>query len=122
MAYKKAELEQLALKAIEEHGLMFVEDVVCFLPCTRKTFYNWNLHKLHTIKEAMVDVKAVTKSKLRSKWMGEMASATTQIVLYKLLANETELKAINGESNVVVNNVESKRPLNITFTKPREDA
>lgn len=39
MAYKKKEIFEQAKKAITEHRLIFVEDVVAYLPCDKTTFY-----------------------------------------------------------------------------------
>ena len=41
MAYKTEELETKSLEAIEKHKLFFIEDVVAFLPCSKKTFYEY---------------------------------------------------------------------------------
>lgn len=46
MAYKTEELEKTAIKAIKEHKLYFIEDVIAFLPCSKPTFYE---HKLNEI-------------------------------------------------------------------------
>jgi predicted GIY-YIG superfamily endonuclease len=53
MAYKTEELEEQALKAIKEHGLVFIEEVVSFLPCDKTTFYAHGLSKSLKIKEAL---------------------------------------------------------------------
>ena len=90
MAYDKEELEKQAIKAIKEHNLIFLEDVVCYLPCCRKTFFDHELHELHSIKEAIADNKVRIKQGLRHKWYdGE--NATTQLALYKLAASQEEL-------------------------------
>jgi len=114
MAYKKAELEELAISAIEEHNLPFINSVVCFLPCSEKTFFNWKLHELQSIKDALMVNKIKTKMKLRKNWESDMASATVQIALYKLLADDDELNALNGETTVVVNNTPS---ITVDWTK-----
>ena len=95
MAYTKNQIEKLSLAAIEKHELVFIEDVVSFLPVSRATFYNWHLDKLDTIKEAIIKTKVDIKSKLRKRWAVEDAPAT-QIALYKILGNEEETDALNG--------------------------
>ena len=96
MAYKKADLEQKALKAIKEHNLMFVADLAAYLPCTHGTIYNKNLHKLDTIKEALEENRIRTKNGLRAKWF-RSENATVQIALYKLLANSQEFASLTGQ-------------------------
>ncbi len=94
MAYNTNELEQQALEAIKEHGLVFIEEVVSFLPCDKKTFYNHNLHEFHSIKEAIEYNKVSKKAKLRKNWE-HSENATLNISLYKLLANEEELMRLS---------------------------
>ena len=93
---KKKELEEQALEAIQKHHLFFIQDVVSFLPCSSSTFFGKDLEKLETIKEALAENRIKTKNGLRAKWY-KGNSATTQIVLYKLLADEDELKRLNSQ-------------------------
>ena len=95
MAYKKAELEAQALKAIKDNNLMFVTDVPAYLPCTTKTFYNKELHELQAIKESLEQNRVKTKNGLRAKWY-KSDNATVQIALYKLIGTEEEADRLNG--------------------------
>lgn len=96
MAYKKADLEMQAIEVINENKLLFVEDVVAYLPCSRSTFYAKKLDKSDTIKEALETNRISTKNGLRRKWF-EGGNATTQIALYKLLATPEELKRLASQ-------------------------
>lgn len=96
MAYKKKELEKQSLEAIQKHNLFFIQDVVAFLPCNSATFYNHELEQLETIKEALAENRIKTKNGLRAKWY-KNDNATTQIVLYKLLADDEELRKLNSQ-------------------------
>lgn len=96
MAYKKADLEKQALKAIKEHNLMFVCDLVAYLPCSSSTFYAKNLEKSEAIKEALEQNRIRTKNGLRAKWY-KSENATVQIALYKLLANPQEFASLTGQ-------------------------
>jgi len=96
MAYKKKELEKQSLAAIQKHNLFFIQDVVAFLPCNSATFYNHKLEQLETIKDALTENKVKVKNGLRAKWYSN-GNATTQIALYKLLANDSELKKLNSQ-------------------------
>jgi hypothetical protein len=94
MAYDKNELIRLSLEAIEQHQLVFIDEVVTFLPCTRATFYNHELDKLDEIKEALNNVRVNTKSQLRNKWR-DSDNAALQIGLMKLMATDEERKRLS---------------------------
>jgi hypothetical protein len=94
MAYNKEELEKQALEAIKEHGLVFIEEIVSFLPCSKPTFYEHGLNELDSIKEAITYNKVSKKAKLRKNWEYS-ENATLNISLYKLLANEEELQRLS---------------------------
>ena len=95
--YDKLKLETDSLKFITENDLLFLEDVIAYLPCSRATFYNLKLDKLDTIKDALSSNRIKTKSYLRKQWLNS-GNATTQIALYKLLANSQESDALNGRA------------------------
>lgn len=94
MAYDKQELIRLSLDAIEKHQLVFIDEVVTFLPCTRATFYNHELDKLDEIKEALNNVRTSTKTQLRNKWR-DSDNAALQIGLFKLMATDEERKRLS---------------------------
>jgi hypothetical protein len=94
MAYDKNELIRLSLEAIEQHQLVFIDEVVTFLPCTRATFYNHELDKLDEIKDALNNVRVNTKSQLRNKWR-DSDNAALQIGLMKLMATDEERKRLS---------------------------
>lgn len=129
MAYNTKELEQQALEAIKEHGLIFIEEVVSFLPCASSTFYDHELEKSEAIKEAINFNKVSKKAKLRKNWE-HSENATLNISLYKLLANEEELQRLSvqkvehsgkdGEKiipQVIINNLQPP----ITEEDPEDD-
>ena len=94
MAFKKEVLEKQAIEAIEKHKLFFIDDVCAYLPCSRATFYNYELDKLNTIKDALTKVKTDIKVSMRSKWY-KSTNATLQMGLMKLLASPEELRALS---------------------------
>lgn len=96
MSYDKKELERTALDAIELNKLVFIDDVCTYLPCSRATFYNKELDKLDSIKEALVNNKLKMKNALRRKWY-DSDNATVQIALYKILSDEDELRRLAGQ-------------------------
>ncbi len=94
MAYDTKKLEKMALAAIEEHGLIFIEEVISYLPCASSTFYDHELEKSEAIKDAINFNKVSKKAKLRKNWE-KSENATLNISLYKLLANEEELQRLS---------------------------
>lgn len=94
MAYDKDELIQMSLDAIEKHQLVFIDEVVTFLPCARATFYNHELDKLDVIKDALNNVRTNVKTQLRNKWR-DSDNAALQIGLMKLMATDEERKRLS---------------------------
>lgn len=94
MAYDKQDLINLALEAIKKNQLVFVDEVVTFLPCSRATFYNHELDKLDELKDAINNVRTSMKSQMRNKWR-ESENATLQIGLMKLIASDEERKRLS---------------------------
>ncbi len=93
MHYTTEELEQLAIKAIEQYKLINIVEVVSFLPINRATFYNHGLDKLDSIKEAIEKIKINTSTTLRSKWV-DSDNATLQVALMKLVATDEDRKRL----------------------------
>ena len=101
MAFDKDDLIDKALKAIKkEKYIVFIQDLMAFLPCSRATFYSLELDKIDTIKEALEQNKVNLKIKLRTKW-AEEGNATTEIALYKLIGSEEEGDRINSQKTKV---------------------
>ena len=73
------------LEIIEKNNILFITDLVAFLPICRSTFYNYGLNKLDTLKEAIDRQRIITKQAQRSKWF-QSDNATLQIALYRLIA------------------------------------
>jgi len=96
MAYKTEDLKKKAIAAIKEHNLFFVDDVVAFLPCNSKTFYNHGLQNLQELKDLLAENRIKVKLKLRKKW-GESDNATLQMALMKLICTDDERKRLSME-------------------------
>lgn len=93
MAYDKAEIEKKALEAIIEHELTFFDEITLYVEPTRKTLYEWELHKSDNIKEALEKNRLKKKKKMRCKWE-DSDNATLQIAAYKLIADDDEIAKI----------------------------
>jgi hypothetical protein len=96
MAYDTAKLKKQALKAIKEHDLYFISDVVACLPCDKTTFYAHDLHQSNDIKKALEANRINAKIEMRKKWL-KSENATMQMGLMKLLSEDEELRKLAME-------------------------
>lgn len=106
MAYKTEDLLSLALEAIGKYRLIFIEEVVSYLPCVKQTFYDHGLDKSDELKEAIQKNKDQIKSSLRKKWYAS-DNPTLQMALYKLTATDQERKALSMTHTDVTTNGEA---------------
>lgn len=96
MAYNKTEIFETAKKKIVEHKLFFVEDIVAFLPISKKTFYEYfpvESDECNELKELLNQNKTELKVSMRSKWYKSNAPAL-QMALMKLICTEEERKKL----------------------------
>lgn len=114
MAYKTKDLEKQSLKAIEQHKLFFIEDVVSFLPCDKSTFYAHKLHESDAIKEALNKQRTAVKVSMRSKWF-KSDNATLQVALMKLIATDDERKKLAQQFTDVTSNGETLKTALVEF-------
>lgn len=97
MAYDTNELIERAVKAIKaDKYIHFMYEVAIELGISRQTFYDKELDKVDTIRDALRENKARTRRKLRKDW--EEEGSRFQEKLYKLLADDDELNRLNGNS------------------------
>lgn len=74
-------------------NILFIKDLVAFLPISRATFYNYGLDKLDILKEEIENNRIKTKQALRGKWANSKSPAL-QIALYRMIATPEEKAAI----------------------------
>jgi hypothetical protein len=97
MKYNKEKLFQQAKEAVLKNNLIFIEEIVSFLPCSKQTFYEYfplGSDELDEIKAIIEDNSVNIKSGLRNKWY-ESDNPTLQIALYRLTSREDEHKKLN---------------------------
>ncbi len=68
MAYNYKELEEQAIHAIIKHDLIFMDEIIAFLPCSKTTFYEHKLNQSNSIKETLTNVKIKKKVQKRKRW------------------------------------------------------
>ena len=93
---EKDKLFKQALKIAKEKRLIFVEEVISYLPISKPTFYDYypkDSNDFNELKRVINDNKIDIKQGLREKWY-ESDNATLQMALYKLTAREEERKKL----------------------------
>ena len=98
MAYDKNKILKDALRIAEENKCFFIEQLVSFLPISKKTFYQWYVvgsDESNTIKEILDFNKVEVKSAMYKKWF-KSDNATLQVALMKLIATDEEAHRLNG--------------------------
>lgn len=97
MKYNKEKLFEQAKEAVAKKKLIFIEEIVSFLPCCKTTFYDYfpdGSNELNELKTMIENNTVDIKSKLRTKWY-ESDNPTLQIALYRLTSRDDEHKKLN---------------------------
>lgn len=92
MAYNKRKIYQQAIKAITDNNLFFIEDIVAFLPISKKTFYEYftvGSDESNNLKELLEINKTTTKSEIRKK-LFKSEKAAELLALYRLVCTPEE--------------------------------
>ena len=119
VAYNTNKLRKKALEAIKANGLVFVYEVFSFIGISKQTFYDHHLDESDEINTALAVNRNKIKASLRSKWYNS-DNATTQIALYRLIANDEEFTRLTAQkvehsgemkSGITVNVIQSEIPI-----------
>lgn len=97
MKYNKEKLFEQAKEAVLKNNLIFIEEIVSFLPCSKQTFYDYfplGSDELDELKAIIEDNTINIKSGLRNKWY-ESDNPTLQIALYRLTSRDDEHRKLN---------------------------
>ncbi len=97
MAYDTQKLEETALTEITKRKLVFISEIIPFLPCDKTTFYAHKLNQSDSIKEALEANRIDLKLKIRRKLL-ESDNPIALIASYKLFAEPSELERLNSNS------------------------
>ena len=120
MAYKKAEMIKQCLKVIKEHNLKFIEEIICFVPFSSKTFYNHELQEVQDIKSAIESSKVKTKVKLRNQWE-DSDNGMLQVALYKIIGTDEEYKRLANARQEIDHTTKGEKIIGIEYLKPDEN-
>jgi hypothetical protein len=97
MAYDKKKIYKQAIDAITKNNLFFIEDIVAFLPISKKTYYEYfplESNESNTLKELLEENKVKTKSSIRAK-LYKSGKSSELIPLYRLIGTLEEKRALN---------------------------
>ena len=97
MAYKTEELFNTAIEQIKKNRLIFIEDIIAFLPCRKSTFYEHFPNDSDYYKRMFEDLeknRTELKVSMRSKWY-KSNSPALQMALMKLIGNQEELRRLS---------------------------
>jgi hypothetical protein len=97
MAYDKKKIFEQAKEMIVKHKLFFIEDIVAFIPISKKTFYDYfpiESNECNELKGMLEINRTELKVSMRSKWYKSNAPAL-QMALMKLIATPDELKKLS---------------------------
>lgn len=97
MAYDKNKMFKKALKAIEEHNLFFIADIVAFIAISTETFYRFyplESKEYEMLRSALDANKIRTKSSIRAK-LYKSQKAAELLALYRLICTSEEHQLLN---------------------------
>jgi hypothetical protein len=119
--YDWVKMKEMAIEATEKHKLLFMTEVVCYLPCTYSAFFNNKMNEDEDILQALADNRVKIKVKIRKRWE-DSENVTAEIMLYKLTADEEELRRLSVTKSEVTG--EAGGPIkteNMNFSKLSTD-
>jgi len=93
MAYNTEDMIKQCTEAIEKHGLMFIEEIIAFVPFTKPTFYKHKLNEINAIKELTDGNRIRAKVKQKNYWENS-DNATLRVAFYKLIGTDEEYKRL----------------------------
>lgn len=94
--YEKYEkLVNQCIEIIKTNEILFISDLISYLPISKATFYNYKLDKLDALKEAINDQRIFVKQGIRKALVKTNTPAGLAMV-YKMIATPEERAAINS--------------------------
>lgn len=120
MAYDKKKLYKQAIDIATEKKCFFIEQLVSFMPCAKKTFYEIfpiGSDECNAIKDVLEANKVATKSKMYNKWF-ESDNPTLQVALMKLIATTEQAHRLNGSKTESKVDDKRDKSIEVTIVKP----
>ena len=110
MSYDKNKIFEQAKTVAESKKLIWIEEVVAFLPISTTTFYEYfpaKSEESEAIKEIIANNRISLKAAMRKKWY-DSENPTLQVSLMKLLGTEEETHRLNGSKTETKAEISSK--------------
>lgn len=110
MANDKNKIFEQAKTVAESKKLIWIEEVVAFLPISTTTFYEYfpaKSEESEAIKEIIANNRISLKAAMRKKWY-DSENPTLQVSLMKLLGTEEETHRLNGSKTETKTEISSK--------------
>ena len=103
MTYTADDLLKRSLNIIDlDEDILFIDDLVCLLPCSRSTFYakipSASAH-MDAIRSKIEINRLNTKKRMRKNWSDKDAAWYLQVKLYRLIANDEEKEVFASEKS-----------------------
>ena len=92
-AERLAKREAEALKILQDTEVAFIDELCVKMNISRQTFYNDDLDKLDSIKNALLANKVNDKTFIRNEWK-KSKQFIKQLAYYKLVATNEELERL----------------------------
>jgi len=118
--YTKESLFETAKKAIQDHCLYFMNDLVAYMPIAKNTMYYYfpaGSPEHEEMMEMMDNNKIRTKTEIKKKLL-ESQKAAELIALYRLLSTREEHQLLNQS---YVDHTTNGKEMNIPISKWIED-
>jgi len=99
MAYDRKKIFEQAKEAIKSNNLFFIEDVVAWLPISKKTFYEYfpiDSDESNELREMIEQNKIKVKSSIRAK-LFKSEKAAELLALYRLICTPEERNLLNQQ-------------------------
>jgi len=116
MGYDREVIYTQAIEAIKKHNLYFIEDIIAFIPISRKSFYEFypiESDKCNTLKELLDTNKINKKVELRKKFEEDRGGSL--IALYKLIGTDEERKKLSQSYLDLSGKVETKNEVKLDY-------
>lgn len=94
--YDREKIYKRCISVVKKHKLVFIDEIVAYLPIGRKTFYEWwpaGSDESDNLKELLTNNKVVRKVAIRQKL--ESGKGSDLIAAYKLLGTDRERKLLS---------------------------
>lgn len=123
MAYNKQKIYEQAKGVIENNPIFFIEDLVGFLPISKKTFYVYfpvESDECNELKELIEKNKTTTKTGIRAK-LYKSEKAGELLALYRLICTPEERRMLNQNYLELTGKEGEANDINITIKRPEKN-